>query len=110
MDIAQDQVAHSNGFRKSSADYSATGARQTHTRRSGFGGLFANREVAAVRMMEYESAHACFGVHHHSFGEVDANILGTKQHPDPGLIFQIRAGGIPETIALASIAGSKSLR
>ncbi len=51
-----------------------------------FGLLFAHGEIRAIRMMEDERAYACFRVHHHAFGEVDADIFGSgaasKCRPD----------------------------
>src|ERR1700751_4022060 len=53
-------------------------------------------------MMEDESADAGLRVHHHAFGEVDADFLWAQEEPDAGLVFEIRAGGITKAVALAT--------
>ena len=42
----------------------------------GFG--FVGGEVGAVGMVEHEGADAGFGFHHHTFSELDADVLGPE--------------------------------
>src|SRR6185295_13070779 len=65
--------------------------------------LFAGREVGAVRMMKYQCTHAGFRLHHHAFGQLHTDLLGSKQFPDALLVVQIRTRRIPEAITFASI-------
>src|ERR1035438_754740 len=64
---------------------------------------FFRREIGAVRMMEYQRAHAGLGLHHHAFGEIDADVLGTEQREQALLIVQIGTSRIAEAVALAAI-------
>src|ERR1051325_3776587 len=73
-----------------------------------FGGV-AHGKVSAIGVMEDQCADAGFGIHHESFRELHADFFGLQQFPDGGLIFQVGARGIAETIALASVAGREAL-
>src|SRR5689334_10109190 len=61
-------------------------------------------------MVEDKRADAGFGIHHETFGELDADFFGLQQFPDAGLVLQIGAGGVAEAVALAAIARSEALR
>src|SRR5690242_20178779 len=69
----------------------------------------AHRKITAVGVMEDHRTDAGFGIHHESFGELHADVLGFEQLPDGGLIFQAGASRIAEAVALAPIAGSEAL-
>src|SRR5580693_2253738 len=60
-------------------------------------------------MMEDEGADAGFRVHHHAFGEVDADFLRTQEEPDAGLIFEIGASWIAKAVTLATVARSEAV-
>src|ERR1700722_8265019 len=60
-------------------------------------------------MMEDEGADAGFRVHHHAFGEVDADFLRTQEEPDAGLVFEVRTSRITKTVALAAIARGEAV-
>jgi len=59
--------------------------------------------------MEDEGADAGFRVHHHAFGEVDADFLRTQEEPDAGLIFEIGASWIAKAVTLATVARSEAV-
>jgi hypothetical protein len=73
-----------------------------------FGG-FPHRKVRIIRLMKHQCADAGFGIHHHPFGELHANIFRFQKLPDPGLVLKVRARRITETVALAAVARSKPL-
>jgi hypothetical protein len=73
-----------------------------------FGG-FPHRKVRIIRLMKHQCADAGFGIHHHPFGELHANIFRFQKPPDPGLVLKVRARRITETVALAAVARSKPL-
>src|SRR3984957_7473380 len=66
--------------------------------------LIAHRKVGAVRMMKNERADAGFRIHHHSFGQMHADLFGAQQDPEPGLIVEVGASRITEAITFAAIA------
>ena len=63
----------------------------------------AHAEISAIGMLEHERAHARFGVHHHAFGELDADFVGTQQLPDSGLIIEIGTRWVAKAVALPAI-------
>ena len=60
-------------------------------------------------MMEYQSAHAGFRLHHHAFRQLHADLIGIEQLPDALLVVQVRACRIPEAVSFATISGSEPL-
>src|ERR1035438_10261053 len=56
-------------------------------------------------MMKYQSTYTGFGVHHHTFGKLYADILRVEELPNALLIFEPGAGRITEAIALSTVLG-----
>src|SRR6185369_6922809 len=65
--------------------------------------LFPGREVGAIRMVEHHGADAGLGLHHHAFGELDADLLRPQQRPQSSLVVEVRTGRVSEAVALAAI-------
>src|SRR5208283_1762492 len=65
----------------------------------------SDSKVRAIRMMEHQSTHRRFRVHHEAFGQLDTDVFGLEKFPNAGLIFQRRAGGVAEAVAFALVAG-----
>ena len=59
-------------------------------------------------MVEDEGGDGGLRLHHHPFGELDADFFRVDQFPDSLLVVEIRAGGVAETVALSPILGGKS--
>src|SRR2546427_463826 len=89
----------------SSAIYTARSTSAAERRFRGF----ARREVHAVRVMEYQRAHARLRLHHHAFGEFHPDIFRMQQFPDAELVVEVRASRVAETVAFPSIARRKPL-
>src|SRR5206468_138252 len=66
-------------------------------------------KIGAIGMMEDQRTDAGFRIHHESFRELHANFFRLQELPDSGLIFQVGARRITETVALAAVAGSEAL-
>src|ERR1017187_8846553 len=64
---------------------------------------FIRREVGAIRMVEDDGAHAGLRLHHHAFGQLDADIAGLEQLEHAPLIVQVGTRGIAEAVALAVV-------
>src|SRR5882724_1185131 len=71
--------------------------------------LLAHRKVTAIRVYERQRTYAGLRVHHESLGQFNTDLLWFQQLPDTSLIFQVRAGRIPEAISLAPIPRCEAL-
>jgi len=76
-----------------------------------FGGVVgrADAEVGGIRVVEDERRDAGLGFHHEAFREFDADLLRANQREERGLGIEVGAGGIPERVPLAPVAGLEQL-
>src|SRR4051812_35179623 len=68
-----------------------------------------DREVRRLRMMENERRNARFGIHHKSFGQLHADLVGTQQLPQKLLVVEARTGWVAKRVTLAAVLGLESL-